>query len=324
MIDNVTFLFPGQGAQYPEMGLDFYKEQSVENVQNLFELASEVFGRDMAELLRNATPDELKRTDVSQPAITLVNLAAAAYLAEKGIKPSACAGFSLGEYAALSVAGVFSAKDCFFLINERGKAMQAAIDNIQSSAGDGLAPGMAAVIGLDAGQVEALIAEWKIKETSVSDLYAANINSSKQVVVSGSAAALDEAEKRFKDSGARRVIRLQVAGPFHSPLMKDAADAFAPALEKVTFNDPVIPVFSNVTGKLITSGAHAKELALWHIIESVRWTDEQAALAALQPNVLLEVGPGKVLQGLWKDTGSEVPCCTAGTIIEINKFLEEV
>ena len=314
MKNKVVFLFPGQGAQYPQMGLDFYNEQlAISNEQNLLTLASEVFGRDMEELLRTATPEELKRTDVSQPAITTVNLAAASYLAKKGIKPSACAGFSLGEYAALAAAGVISEKDCFFLINERSKAMQVAIDKIQASADAGTAPGMMAVVGLLPAQVEKLIAEWKIE-----NLYAANINSQKQVVIAGTAAALEEGEKCFKDAGAKRVIRLQVAGPFHSPLMQEAADIFAPALEKVKFNDPLIPVFSNVTGKQIQSGVEAKALALRQIVESVRWTDIEAELITLQPTALFEVGPGKVLQGLWKDTESTIPCFTAGTVQEIN------
>ena len=193
--------------------------------------------------------------------------------------------------------------------------MQAAIDKIQAAASGGAAPGMAAIVGLQPAQVESLIAEWK-----VADLYAANINSQKQVVVAGTSAALDEAENRFKEAGAKRVIRLQVAGPFHSPLMQEAANAFAPALEKVKFSNPAIPVFSNVTGKQIKSGEEAKALALRQIVESVRWTDIEAELAALQPKALLEVGPGKVLQGLWKDTESTIPCHTEGTVIEIDEL----
>jgi [acyl-carrier-protein] S-malonyltransferase len=212
---------------------------------------------------------------------------------------------------------VLSLEDCFRLTDARGKAMQAAIEHIKADAG-GSAPGMAAIVGLSPEQVESLVAEWK--NQGLKDLYAANINSPKQVVVSGSAAALDEAEKRFKDAGARRVIRLQVAGPFHSPFMKEAADAFASTLEKVTFNDPSVLLFSNVTGKQIQSGAEAKALALRQMVEGVRWTDEEAALAGLKPKALLEVGPGKVLQGLWKDTGSEAPCYTAGTAAEINEI----
>jgi [acyl-carrier-protein] S-malonyltransferase len=193
--------------------------------------------------------------------------------------------------------------------------MQAAIDRIQAGAEP---PGMAAVIGLAPEQVESLIAEWK--NSGLVDLYAANINSPRQVAVSGSAVALNEAEKRFKEAGARRFMRLAVAGPYHSPFMQEAADTFASALEKVKFNDPSIPIFSNVTGKQIQSGAEAKALALRQIVEAVRWTDEEAAIALLEPKALLETGPGKVLQGLWKDTGSALPCYGAGTAAEINEL----
>ena len=194
--------------------------------------------------------------------------------------------------------------------------MQAAIDRIQ--AGSSTPPGMAAVVGLTPEQVEVLITEWK--KGGLTDLYAANINSPKQVVVSGSAAALAEAEKRFPEAGARRFIRLQVAGPYHSPFMKEAAEAFAPVLEKIRFNNPEIPLFSNVTGKRIQSGEEAKALALRQIVEPVRWTDEEKELAGLLPQTLLETGPGKVLQGLWKDTGSEIPCLAAGTAEDIDKL----
>jgi [acyl-carrier-protein] S-malonyltransferase len=319
MIDKAFFLFPAQGAQYPGMALDLL-EQGGDGVKCLFSTASKIQGKDMADLLRNSSPEYLKRTDVSQPAITLANLAAAEYLAVKGIKPAACAGFSLGEYAALATAGVISEEDCLFLVTHRGNAMQAAIDRIQAGGSEGsIAPGMAAVIGLAPQQVEALIAEWKA--SGLDGLYAANYNSPRQVAVSGSAAALEEAEKRFKEAGAKRFLRLAVAGPYHSPFMKEAADAFASALEKVSFSDPQVPIFSNVTGKQISSGAEAKALALRQIVEAVRWTDEEAALASLEPNALLEAGPGKVLQGLWKDTGNAAPCYGAGTADEINRLV---
>jgi [acyl-carrier-protein] S-malonyltransferase len=278
----------------------------------------------MAALLRDSSPEALKRTDVSQPAITLANLTAAAYLAAKGIKPSGAAGFSLGEYSALAAAGVISGEDCLFLVAKRGEAMQAAIDRINGrseGSNDPKPPGMAAVIGLAPEQVEVLIAEWK--KDGLTELNAANINSPRQVAVSGSAAALEEAEKRFKEAGAKRFMRLQVAGPYHSPFMKEAAAEFDAHLDKVRFNDPVIPIFSNVTGKQILGGEEAKTLAHRHILEGVRWTDEEAALSLLQPEALLEVGPGKVLQGLWKDTGSAIPCYGAGTAAEINELAKE-
>jgi [acyl-carrier-protein] S-malonyltransferase len=167
-----------------------------------------------------------------------------------------------------------------------------------------------------------LIAEWSA--AGLKDLYAANFNSSKQVVVSGSAAALAEAETRFKTAGARRVIRLAVAGPFHSPLIAEAAEAFAPILESVHFADPSVPLFSNVSGKRVSSGAEAKKLALRQITEPVRWTHEEEVVASLEINAVLECGPGKVLQGLWKDTGSEIPAYPAGTLEDIENTMSEI
>jgi len=315
MIGKAFFLFPGQGAQFPGMALDLL-ESGGESVKRLFSLASEIFGKDMIGMLRDSSPEELKKTDVSQPTITLANLAAAAYLAEKGIKPVGAAGFSLGEYSALAAAGVIGVEDCLRLVARRGEAMQAAIDRINQN--DPKPPGMAAVIGLSPEKVEALIAEWE--KGGLTGLNAANINSPRQVAVSGSAVALEEAEKRFKEAGAKRFMRLQVAGPYHSPFMKEAAAEFDAHLDKARFSDPGIPVFSNVTGRQIQSGEEAKALAHRHILEGVRWTDEEAALALLQPEALLEVGPGKVLQGLWKDTGSEIPCHGAGSAAEINEL----
>jgi [acyl-carrier-protein] S-malonyltransferase len=315
MIKKAFLLFPGQGAQFPGMALDLL-EAGGESVKRLFSLASEIFGKDTIGMLHDSSPEELKKTDISQPAITLANLAAAAYLAEKGIKPAGAAGFSLGEYSALAASGVISVEDCLRLVARRGEAMQAAIDRI--NANDPKPPGMAAVIGLAPERVEALIAEWR--KDGLTGLNAANINSPRQVALSGSAAALEEAEKRFKEAGAKRFMRLQVAGPYHSPFMKEAAAEFDAHLDKVRFSDPAIPVFSNVTGRQIHSGEEAKALAHRHILEGVRWTDEEAAIALLEPEALLEVGPGKVLQGLWKDTGSGIPCYGAGSAAEINEI----
>ena len=317
---NVVYLFPGQGAQYSGMGMDFLVSNAV---KSLFDTASNIFGKDVKELLQSDA-DTLKRTDISQPMITLANLAAAVYLGEQGYSPCVCAGFSLGEYAALVSAGVIDAADCLRLVKARGEAMQKSADRLrEQSGGDpSAAPGMAAIIGLVPDKVEELIAQWSA--AGLKDLYAANINSLKQVVVSGTAAALNEAENRFKEAGAKRVVRLQVAGPFHSPLIADAAEAFRPALDAVTFRDPSTMIYSNVTGKKITSGEDAKKLALQQITSPVRWEEEQfnvAGAAALNcTGVCLEVGPGKVLQGLWKDSESSLPCFAAGTIEDINNI----
>lgn len=313
---EAIFLFPGQGAQYPLMAIDLFDES--EAVRDLFRAASAAAGRDLEKTLRTAEADELKRSDVSQPAITLANLAAATVLRERGILPSACAGFSLGEYAALAAASVLTVEDCFRLVAARGKAMQKAADRIAASAA-GEAPGMAAVLGLPNETVEALINEWKA--AGLDGLYAANFNSPRQTVVAGTSAALGEAESRFKAAGAKRVLRLQVAGPFHSPLMAEAAEEFSPTLDSVTFADPALPLYSNVSGSRVATGAEAKKLALAQITAPVRWTTEEAALAGRAPKAVIEVGPGKVLAGLWKDASSDVPCLAAGTVADIEAAL---
>ena len=317
---NVVYLFPGQGAQYQGMALDFLNTGS-RAVKELFESASDICARNMEALLRDTDEETLKRTDVSQPALTLANLAAAAYLAEQGFSPVCCAGFSLGEYAALTCAGIISTDDCLRLVNARGMAMQKTVDDLRARTDSAAAPGMAAVIGLAPEQVENLIAQWTA--AGLKDLYAANINSKKQVAVSGTAAALEEAGRRFIEAGARRFLRLKVAGPFHSPLMADAAETFRAILDSVEFNEPAIPVFSNVTGKIIASGVEAKKLALAQITNPVRWVDEETAVidfAHSRPggvSACLEAGPGSVLEGLWRATDSAIPCYAAGTVEDI-------
>ena len=307
-LKKTAYLFPGQGAQYTNMAVDLLSSASVNSI---FETASEILGKDIKEIL-SSDADVLKRTDVSQSAITAANLAAAAFLGEKGFSPCACAGFSLGEYAALVCAGVINTADCFRLIKARGDAMQKAAENLHG--------GMAAVMGLDSEYAEKLIAQWNAE--GLKDLYAANINSPKQLVISGTDAALAEAQPRFLQVGAKRVIRLQVAGPFHSPLIKDALDDFMPVLESISFRDPYIAIFSNVTGKKITSGAQAKELAVKQITSPVRWVEEEAAIAASAVDVCFEAGPGKVLQGLWKDSAANgIPIYAAGTAEDIEKII---
>jgi [acyl-carrier-protein] S-malonyltransferase len=331
---KAVFLFPGQGAQYPGMALDLLETGNTK-IRELFELASDITGRDMAALLRDGDEETLKQGGTAQPAITLANLAAAMLLAERGIRPLACAGHSLGEYAALETAGIISAADCFTLVKRRGAAMQRAADRLAGTgpgetgaSGTAQAAGMAAVIGLAPDRVEALIAGWQAgagktgPEAAIWDLYAANFNSPRQTVVSGSAAALALAEERFKAAGARRVVALRVAGPFHSPLMAAAVEEFRPALEGVTFHDPRIPIYSNVTGARIMSGAEAKKLALEQITGPVRWTAVERALPETGPEFVLEAGPGRALQGLWKDSGSTLPCYPAGTVAEIDTLLE--
>ncbi len=172
---------------------------------------------------------------------------------------------------------------------------------------------MAAVIGLHPSEVEKIAAE-------LSGVYPANFNSPVQTVVSGTASGLAAAESRFKEAGAKRVIRLKVSGPFHSPLLAGAQETFSRELDRIEFRDPVLPVYSNVTGSLVRSGAEARSLCISQIVSPVRWTDEEAALVREGYSPCLEVGPGTVLAGLWKAVSSEIPCLPAGTIEDIGKI----
>ena len=212
-------------------------------------------------------------------------------------------GFSLGEFPALYAAGVLSFEDVIKVVAKRGAIMQKVCEQIAQE-NEGHAPGMTAVIGLGPDQVKEIAGKCE-------NVYAANMNSPVQTVLSGTFDGLTQAEALCKEAGARRALRLAVAGPFHSPLMQRAADEFEKAIADVTFNDPKIALFSNVTGKQATSGAEIKKNAVLHLIQSVLWTDEEKVLLDMIKSSgeewkLYEPGPGKVLSGLWAKCGLEI------------------
>jgi [acyl-carrier-protein] S-malonyltransferase len=297
--------------------MDLYDADAdgVSGVRDLFSRASAILGSDIRDLL-NADAEILKQTDVSQVAITVASLAAVRALESAGTRPAACAGFSLGEYPALATAGVITEEDAIRLTIARGKIMQKVCDALSSNSDPAAGTaGMAAVIGLSPEKINETIAS-----SCIDGLWGANYNSPLQTVVSGTAGALAKAEEAFKAAGARRVIRLKVAGPFHSPLMAAAGEEFGAVLQGVQFADPRIPLFSNVTGRRVETGAEAKRCAVAHISQAVRWTDEEAAIAAFfasSPAVLnlVEVGPGKVLTGLWADSKQNGLCVPYADIL---------
>ena len=223
-------------------------------------------------------------------------------------------GFSLGEFPALYAAGVLSFEDVIKVVRERGLIMQATCENI-AKANEGHAPGMTAVLGLPPEKVEELA-------NGIKDAYAANLNSPVQTVVSGTADALEQIEAKAKEAGARRALRLQVAGPFHSPLMQEAADNFEKAIAGVTFNNPNKTLFSNVTGKQAENGEEIKKNAVLHLTNPVRWTSEEAVLNDLIKSSgdeweLIEPGVGAVLTGLWGKSGfAETAPCKAVNNVE--------
>ena len=287
---------------------------------------SAISGEDIASFLWNTEPAELARSDRSQLAITAMQAALIAVLQEHGITPAAAAGFSLGEFSALYAAKVLDLVTMTKLVTLRGKIMQKACEKLdaQSKAAGG-ACGMAAVLKLDPERIVEMLKPYSDSKSGI--VFAANLNSPVQTVVSGTAEGLDVAEKLCKEAGAKRFVRLAVAGPFHSPLMREAAEEFSSVLQDVPFNDPAIPIFSNVTGKRLLTGEEAKKNAVLHLTHPVRWVEEEQEIASLIGTVesqLLEIGPGMTLCNLWRDSGCTGICRPTGTAEQLAAVLSSL
>lgn len=293
------FAFPGQGAQTPGMMKAVCeKHQEGKAVLDKF---GKVIGIDVPALLWNSTEAELARSDNSQIAITAASLAAVEILKKFGAEPAVAAGFSLGEWSALCVSGVLSFEETAYAVKRRGEIMQAVCEGIAAES-QGNAPGMAACIGLAPEAVMKAV-------EGRTDVFAANLNSVRQTVLSGTKAGLEKAGELLTAAGAKRYIPLKVAGPFHSPLMQKAADQFEKVLDELHFNAPKFPIFSNVSGKQVESAEEAKVNCIKHLTHPVLWTSEESAIADFCKSSsdefkFLEVGPGKVLNGLWRDSGN--------------------
>ncbi len=282
---KTAFVFPGQGSQKAGMGKDLY--DNFEASRKIFDEAGDALGFDLKTLCFEGPDERLKLTEIAQPAILTVSVAAFAAL---GKMPDMTAGHSLGEYSALVCAGVLEFKDAVRLVNKRGKFMQEAVP-----VGEGA---MAAVLGLDREK----LAEALRKASSSGIVEAANFNSSGQIVISGSAKGVEEAGRLCKEAGAKRVMPLAVSAPFHCSMMKPAADKLAAELKNVPFKDANIPVVTNVTARPATSGKEIKELLIKQVTGSVLWEDSVGWMSEQGIVRFVEIGPGKVLTGLIKKT----------------------
>lgn len=312
-----AFLFPGQGAQVPGMMKDVC--DAFPESKKVLEDASAIWGKDICKLMWESEADELNRSDNSQMAITASSIAVMKALETKGIKPGAAMGFSLGEFPALYAAGVLSFEDVIKVVSMRGAIMQKVCEQIALE-NEGHAPGMTAVVGLSPDQVKEIASKCE-------NVFAANMNSPKQTVLSGTFDGLTKAEALAQEAGARRALRLKVAGPFHCPLMQRAADEFEKAIADITFNDPKIPLFSNVTGKQAVSGAEIKKNAVLHLTNPVLWTDEEKVLydmmnASGEEWKVYETGVGKVLAGLWIKSGiaENLECTSVNSMEAFNEI----
>ena len=307
-----VFLFSGQGSQFKGMAEDICTAYPA--ARAVIDEMSAVSGEDIASFLWNTEPAELARSDRSQLAITAMQVAITAVLQEHGITPAAAAGFSLGEFSALYTAKVLDLATMTKLVALRGKIMQKWCEKLEERSSGSGASGMAAVLKLAPEKIVEVLKPYSDPDTGI--VFAANLNSPMQTVVSGTAEGLDTAEKLCKEAGAKRFIRLAVAGPFHSPLMREAAEEFSAALQDIPFNNPAVPIFSNVTGKRVTTGSEAKKNAVLHLTHPVRWLEEEREIASLGGTAerqLVEIGPGMTLCNLWRDSGCAGTCRPTGT-----------
>jgi [acyl-carrier-protein] S-malonyltransferase len=292
---TLAYIFPGQGSQHPGMGKNLAENFSV--VARLFEELSDALHFSVSRLCFEGTPEELQLTENTQPAILAVSTAALRTMESEGFpRPDYVAGHSLGEYSALVSASSLSPTDAIETVRSRGRYMQEAVP-----VGTGA---MAAVIGAELKDIEKACAEASQNQICAP----ANINSPSQVVIAGHAEAVDRASELLRNSGAKRVLKLNVSAPFHSALMMPAQDRLAVDLEGLRFNNLNVPLATNVDAAIIRKGVEARESLVRQVSSPVRWLESIELLIREGVDTFVEVGPGKVLTGLMRQINREVKC----------------
>ena len=291
---SVAFLFPGQGSQSVGMGKELAARYPV--AKQTFEEADAALGYALSALCFEDPEEKLKMTEVTQPAILTVSVAALRVLREQGVEPRFVAGHSLGEYSAHVAAGTLEFADAVRIVRNRGRYMQEAVP-----AGQGA---MAAVLGLSLAEIEAAC-----REAAQGEVVApANINSPSQVVISGHAAAVERAAELVKQRGAKRAVMLPVSAPFHCALMQPAQDRLAAELKSANFHPMRVPLVTNVDAEVIDSAEKARDALIRQVTGAVQWEKSMGALASRGVQTFVEVGPGKVLCGLMRQIDRSRTC----------------
>ena len=284
-----AYIFPGQGAQYPEMGLELYNNSDL--AKDLFEKANVLLEFNITEIMFGGSVEDLKQTKVTQPAIFLHSVILSKTLGDN-FNPDMVAGHSLGEFSALVANNTLSFEDGLRLVSARAKAMQKACDNNPGT--------MAAVLGLENNIVE------EVCKGIDGIVVAANYNCPGQLVISGEIQGINLACEKLKESGARRALVLAVGGAFHSPLMEDAKQELEDAIKNTVFNKPICPVYQNVSAEAISDETKIKENLISQLTSPVKWTQSVEKMIQDGGNNFIEIGPGKVLQGLVRKINSNV------------------
>jgi len=286
-----AYVFPGQGSQFPGMGKDLYEKYSV--AKDMFNKANSILKFKITDVMFDGTDEDLRQTKVTQPAIFLHSVILATLLGED-FKPDMVAGHSLGEFSALVANKTLAFEDGLKLVSKRALAMQKACEVEPST--------MAAIIGLGDNVVEEVCA-------SIDDevVVPANYNTPGQIVISGSIAGIDKAIKKLNELGAKRAIKLNVGGAFHSPLMEPAKKELEKAIKGTKFNKGICPVYQNVTGQPVNDPEIIKNNLIKQLVSPVRWTQTMQNMIADGAKKVIEVGPGKVLQGMFKKIDRKMP-----------------
>ena len=289
-----AFVFPGQGAQFSGMGKDLYDSSSV--ARERFAQANDILGFNISDTMFNGSMEDLKQTKVTQPAIFLHSVILAEIIGQS-MTPDMVSGHSLGEFSALVVAGGVTFEDGLALVSTRANAMQLACDKTPST--------MAAVLGLENNVVE------EICKNTDGNVVAANYNCPGQIVISGEFPAVESACNELKEAGARRAMLLPVGGAFHSPFMEPAREKLAAAIEATTINQLRCPIFQNVSASAETDISTIRKNLIAQLTAPVKWTQSMEAMLAYGATSVIEIGPGKVLQGLFKKIDRSFPTSSA-------------